>query len=115
MEHTVAATIARAIGRGTHWTGESSREGPIEAEAQANTFETFTKSVIQSDGSAQITVARGSDADSRSQLVAINIAPESDREPEIVIEIGADFEKLDSSVRDGSKVEIWKRRPRADI
>jgi hypothetical protein len=111
----MADTIARAIGRGMNSVTESSRPGTMEAEAQANTFETFTKSVIQPNGSTRITVSRGSEPESRIQILEISIGPETDKEPEIVIKLRNDFEKLASALRDGNEVEIWKRRPRVTV
>ncbi len=89
----MAGTIARAIARGMNSVAESSRLGTIEAEAQANTFATFTKSVIQPNGSTRITVARGSDPDSRSEVLEISIGPETDEEPEIAIKLGNGFSR----------------------
>ena len=106
----MADTIARAIGRGMNSVTESSRPGTMEAEAQANTFETFTKSVIQPNGSALITVARGSEPESRIQILEITIGSETDEEPEIAIKLGNGFEKLDCVPRPGSEVEVWKHR-----
>ena len=111
----MADTIARAIARGMNSVVESSRLGTMEAEAQANTFETFTKSVIRPNGSARMTVARGSEPESRIQILEISIGPETDKEPEIVIKLGNHFGKLDSVLRDGSEVEIWKCRPRVTV
>jgi hypothetical protein len=109
----MADTIARAIARGMNSMAESSRLGTMEAEAQANTFETFTKSVIQRDGSAQITVARGSEPESRIQILAINISPETGTEPEIVINLGDGFERVECILSDGRQTEVWKRRVEA--
>lgn len=106
----MAATIACAIGRGMNSVRKSSCLGTTEAEAQANTFATFTRSVIQPDGSAQITVARGAEPDSRSQILEISISPETDAEAKIVINFGDTFERVQSIVRDGRQTEVWRRR-----
>ena len=106
----MADTIARAIGRGMNSVAESSRPGTMEAEAQANTFETFTKSVIQPNGSARITVTRGPEPESRIQILEINIGPETGAEPEIVINLGGGFERVECMPRDGRQTEVWKRR-----
>lgn len=106
----MADTIARAIGRGMNSVAESSRLGTTEAEAHANTFETFTKSVIQPNGSARITVARGPEPESRIQILEISIGPEAGAEPEIVINLGDGFERVDCILRDGRQTEVWKRR-----
>jgi hypothetical protein len=106
----MADTIARAIARGMNSVVESSRLGTMEAEAQANTFETFTKSVIQPNGSARVTVARGSEPESRIQILEISIGPETEAESEIVINLGDGFERVESTLRDGRQTEVWKRR-----
>lgn len=54
----MAATIARAIGRSAENTTETTRLGPASAEAQANTFKTFTTAVVNADGSGSVQVER---------------------------------------------------------
>ena len=57
----MAATIARAIGRSKDRETEASRLGPESAEAQANTFRTFTTCKVEADGSGYMQLERQRD------------------------------------------------------
>ena len=54
----MSACIARAKGFGLCHTSESSRPGTLGVEAQANTFNTYTTSTVNADGSGSMTVER---------------------------------------------------------
>lgn len=54
----MAATIAKAIGRGNGVEREGTRLGPESSEAQANTFKTFTTCKVNANGSGYMQLER---------------------------------------------------------
>lgn len=57
----MAATIGRLITTGLDWTTTTDRPGTVSAEAQANTFDTFTTCFVKADGSGSVKVERNID------------------------------------------------------
>lgn len=72
----MAATIARAIGKSAETTTEAVRLGPESAEAQANTFKTFTTAKIKADGSGSIEVQRTKGDGTRVVIGRMEFGPE---------------------------------------
>ena len=103
----MADTIAFAVGRGKNNVTESSRPGPEEAEARANTYRTFTTSVIKKDGSARLTIRREFHGEGRRTLVVIDINPETDLEPQITVQFDKSLAPRECQLRNGQRVEVW--------
>ena len=101
----MAATIARLITTGLNITNEASRPGTVSAEAQANTFETFTTCKVNADGSGSITLERKC-GDDRRTLVEIDITPETG-EPRVTLQFDKSLESRSCELRNGRSVQIW--------
>ena len=78
----MAGNIARAIAVGVNVQNEASRLGTVSAEAQANTFKTFTTCVVKADGSGFVKVVREIGG-KRIQLVSVSFEEEAGSNAEI--------------------------------
>jgi hypothetical protein len=72
----MAATIARVIGTGKDSVATAERPGTVSAEAQANTFKTFTTTKINADGSGSMQVERTTGNGERVVIGRMDFGPE---------------------------------------